>query len=732
MANNEVLGMKRMIVLTAALTLAACDNAILKSWYDDPGAPAAQAAQDAGLPSGDCELLLYYFESPAAVGVITGRGDGSEGSPIVITITYPYGAAISDDTETLVVSTGAVAVPVGSWQTVDGGHERTYTVTAPDGAAKRYLVRATAGAGAGDCEILAYYFAAPVAVGTITEQGTGSEGDPIVITIMYPADASIPDDTFIKTVSIGGTAEADGGWTEDAAGGSVRAYTVTAQNGATKHYRVTATADAPVLPSDCDLLLYYFENPVAVGKLTEGGDGSEGSPFEITITYPYGTAIPGDALIKAINTGKGIEWEPWIGDAVSGFVRTYTVTAQNDTSKKRYCVRATRGEPVLSGDCEIKAYFFVDPVAVGVIGTGTGSDAASAIPITLTNPYGASAPPVKTETVVHTGSLDESSPWTLDGSAWKRLYTVTAQNGATKYYRVTAEKGADAGALQKWLDGVKADVARNGGDAYAYTITDDEALIHNDLVYDGKTVTITLTGGPAEKKVRLEGTGSLFTIGANVTLTLDRNVTLQGRGQLQDPAIYNTAPLVMVQSGGNLVVEKDSKITGNTNNGSGSGDGGGVYVDGGNFTMNGGEISGNTSGAGGGVYVNGGMFTMNSGKISNNIVSGSGSGAGGGVHISGNGMFSMSGGTISGNTATTRGGGVAVESGSFIKNGNSIIYGDTDTNHTPGSDENTATSGNGNGHAVSFGMPVSKKRDATASATDSMNSSLSGSQGGWE
>jgi hypothetical protein len=44
----------------------------------------------------------------------------------------------------------------------------------------------------------------------------------------------------------------------------------------------------------------------------------------------------------------------------------------------------------------------------------------------------------------------------------------------------------------------------------------------------------------------------------------------------------------------------------------------------------------------------------------------------------------------------------------FIKKGGTI-YGDTNTTHTPGSTENTAT--NGNGHAVQGG---SKRRNATA------------------
>jgi hypothetical protein len=82
----------------------------------------------------------------------------------------------------------------------------------------------------------------------------------------------------------------------------------------------------------------------------------------------------------------------------------------------------------------------------------------------------------------------------------------------------------------------------------------------------------------------------------------------------------------------------------------------------------------------------------------------------------------MSGGTISGNTATgTNGGGVWGNSmGLFIKNGGGIIYGDTDTTHTPGSTENTAASGVG--HAV-YTENSFKSRNTTAGTAVNMDSS---------
>jgi hypothetical protein len=220
----------------------------------------------------------------------------------------------------------------------------------------------------------------------------------------------------------------------------------------------------------------------------------------------------------------------------------------------------------------------------------------------------------------------------------------------------------------------------------------------------------------------------------NGSLTLDSNVTLKGHAS-------NTLPLVFVRdSFAFLTMKAGAKITGNTN-ASTSVPGSGVSVNiNGTFTMNGGEISGNTDSFGGGVAVLGGSFTMNDGKISGNTAqhgggvavwttftmkggeisdntgaaagagvwvgtsaiftmsgtakitgntaraSGSHKGHSGGVHVWG-GAFTMSGGTISGNTADGVGGGVNVgdsedEDGSMLANGTFTMSGGTISNNT--------------------------------------------------
>ncbi|MDR1072820.1 MAG: hypothetical protein LBL45_04000 [Treponema sp.] len=164
----------------------------------------------------------------------------------------------------------------------------------------------------------------------------------------------------------------------------------------------------------------------------------------------------------------------------------------------------------------------------------------------------------------------------------------------------------------------------------------------------------------------VERTVSLSVDGSLFTIERGVTVTLGNNITLQGRR-SNTSSLVRVNNGGTFVMGSGSKIRGNTNTSIRSG-GGGVDVSG-TFTMSGGTISGNSvsTGYGGGVFVSG-TFTQSGGTISGNTA-----GFGGGVYMNGNGTFTMSGGTISGNTAPLIGGGVNVNgNGTFTMSGGTI------------------------------------------------------------
>jgi hypothetical protein len=291
---------------------------------------------------------------------------------------------------------------------------------------------------------------------------------------------------------------------------------------------------------------------------------------------------------------------------------------------------------------------------------------------------------------------------------------------------VDVPSGLSLEELLTWIS----DNAVEGG-MYTITIENNETISPKTFSYNGKNVSIILEGGASERTVSLSADGSMFTVGSGVTLTLGGNVTLRGRSD-------NTDSLVKVNNGGALVMNDGSKISGNAvrdyaynpyadPSASASAYGGGVYVSG-TFTMNGGEISGNTAYAyasasagayasayasasayGGGVYVYGGTFTMNGGKISGNTAD---------AHAYAHASDASA-------SAYGDGGGVYV-SGTFTKSGNSTIYG----SDASAALKNTAIKGDSYGHAVY--VSSSKKRNTTAGAGVTLDSSKSGAAGGWE
>lgn len=114
--------------------------------------------------------------------------------------------------------------------------------------------------------------------------------------------------------------------------------------------------------------------------------------------------------------------------------------------------------------------------------------------------------------------------------------------------------------------------------------------------------------------------------------------------------------VIVVNSGATLRLcdcQGGGKVTG------GKGVGGGVNVNEGTLEFYGGSITGNQAvrrgeaASGGGVYISRGTFCMYGGSIDHNQAN-----RGGGVYVTGDSIFTMTGGEIANNTATGQGGGV--------------------------------------------------------------------------
>lgn len=111
---------------------------------------------------------------------------------------------------------------------------------------------------------------------------------------------------------------------------------------------------------------------------------------------------------------------------------------------------------------------------------------------------------------------------------------------------------------------------------------------------------------------------------------------------------------------------------GNISGNSTGASGGGVYANGGTINLNGGTICGNTAaGGGGGVYFNKCSFYMNNGSITDNYVK---KGAGGGVYAGTDSTLTMVGGSITGNKAVPNGN---TRGGVYFSNTSTVTLGGT-------------------------------------------------------
>jgi hypothetical protein len=254
---------------------------------------------------------------------------------------------------------------------------------------------------------------------------------------------------------------------------------------------------------------------------------------------------------------------------------------------------------------------------------------------------------------------------------------------------------------------------------------DDTADIGTGLVLNSGNSPTQVTIDGSGRTIQLDGntSGSIITVGAGVTLTL-QNITFKGKAG-------NNAPLIKV-NGGTLILGEGAELTDSSLYG--------VELDGGAFMMTGGSVSNSAST---GVRVITGAFSMSGGSVSDNANNGVSLGTAGstfsmsggsvsrnknyGVLVGPGAGFFMTGGTISGNTGAAAGGVVLNQGGgTFTKTGGTIYGGNEAGTDAGGPLANTALWGTG--HAVGG----EKTRSTTAGPGDYLDSTKTGTEGGWE
>ena len=218
--------------------------------------------------------------------------------------------------------------------------------------------------------------------------------------------------------------------------------------------------------------------------------------------------------------------------------------------------------------------------------------------------------------------------------------------------------------------------ATNGGGGGVYIGGGRFEMSGSAVITRNKTASSLGGGG-----VFMNGSDTVYALNEFImsgNAVISENTATNGNGG----GVYmNSAPEVTMNGG---------SITGNT----AANNGGGVYAFSGTFTMNDGTIAGNKATAknGGGVYANGSTtFTMKDGTIGGSTtVDANTAKYGGGVYVK-NGTFAMSGGKVTGNSATEDGGGVRLDKGTFHMSGSAVISRNTTDTYGGGVDVNNGS-----------------------------------------
>ncbi len=236
--------------------------------------------------------------------------------------------------------------------------------------------------------------------------------------------------------------------------------------------------------------------------------------------------------------------------------------------------------------------------------------------------------------ILESGSIvRNNSAYYGGGVAGYRYGSVTVNDGALIQNNSATTEG---GAVSVWISST---LTVNGGE-----ISGNTAGIYGGAIYGFSGVTINIQGGTIKKNSAKRG-GGLYAYYSASTIFISGGAIEENTATLHGGGIYVSYGAVAEMSGGTI------------KNNTAKGAGGGVYyeVSKNSFTLSGGSITGNSAvGDGGGVHLSDASYmNMTGGEISNNT-----SRCGSGIYIYGSSTLTATGGAIKNNTATDDGGAI--------------------------------------------------------------------------
>jgi parallel beta-helix repeat protein len=405
--------------------------------------------------------------------------------------------------------------------------------------------------------------------------------------------------------------------------------------------------------------------------------------------------------VRAAGDGKGTSWDDASGDVQKMMDELAALAAANPGYPGSYIVKLGAGtykpawQPMIPaagdpyaynepGDPRDKAFILREGVKVwGGYPAAGGDDAGrniTAYPTVLSGDFSGNDVPV----------MDGDGCLTAINNATENAYhvvlAVDIPAGGGTVLDGLAIKGGNADSLGSLTVG--SGISRFcGGGVYATnssfamtggTISGNQALqAGGGALVDG---TFTMTGGIISGNI-----AGTTVNGYGGGVCVDGTFIMKGTASVSgNIAVYNGGG-VYVGGSGSFIMEETASVSGNIAKGDGTtgGDGGGVYVEGGAFTMSGGTISGNTaSGNGGGIYNDSSSPVLTNVTISGNSATG--------VYSNGGGIYNhssspvLTNAAIFGNTAVGLGGGIANFAGSSPILTNVTIAGNAATDPSNG------------------------------------------------
>jgi hypothetical protein len=365
------------------------------------------------------EIQGFYFTNPAAVGEINQTAG-------TITVKVPYGTDRRNLTAGICYTGLEISGLPGASPLKDTrsfANPVDYEVRSRDGVTKTYTVTVSAALNTAK-EITAFSFDGIDSSSIISAMPNAGGKYPIEVTVpagqsknALTARITHTGNSIMGQGVTGGSGTVTGSATNFS---SPVDYTVTAEDGTTKTYIVTVRHEAP--EDDPEILGFYFTNPLAAGVVNNNTN-------TITVTVPSNTNT--QALMSVVYF-KGISLKPASGLAhnfgspviytvtgITGETRSYTVTVNRAPSSAKDITRFT-----FPGVADAETI-------IGAVPDSTGT-----YPIAVWIPAGMALDNLA-PVITHTGAGISPAGGVPQSFNAPQNYTVTAEDGTVKTYRVT-------------------------------------------------------------------------------------------------------------------------------------------------------------------------------------------------------------------------------------------------------------------------------------------------------